>query len=215
MSMCNLSLRWQRYALRFSACDYAVNFLCALFQPSFISTNGTGFALWASRNPGQADFVSFSRGNAVNVSSDFLARACVHARVRGDVVSRKREIYARNVTGIRRPAIFGKTPVKLHIFTLTMQKFGQFRAPVHHDMALTSRTIMPERKPEDVNGVKSFSLYNICHNCSSRRQFVLTTRCICNFFSYGGIHFRIFEIHIYVYMYSRLKTIFYWESFSF
>lgn len=73
-------------------------------------------------------------------------------------MSRKREIYARNVTGLRRPAIFGRAPVKLHAFTLTMREFGRFRAPVHHGMHSDVSRDYARAKAEDVNGVKSVFL---------------------------------------------------------
>jgi hypothetical protein len=130
---------------------------CTLFQPSFIPTYGTKFALWASRNPGQADFASFDQGNAVNVSRRFFGP--------WNVLSREREIYARNVTGIRWPTdIFGRSGVKLHVFTLTMQNFARFRAVIRHTVPLTFLVIMPERKPRTwmacVNPVLHYCNYN-------------------------------------------------------
>lgn len=73
IDICNLFLRDSYTRCAF---PYAIKrrIFCTLFQPSLISTNGARFALWASRNPGQADFASFGRGNAVNVPGDFLAR---------------------------------------------------------------------------------------------------------------------------------------------
>lgn len=93
--------------------DYAVNFP-ALFQPSFIRerTNGINFALCADPESGSGGFCEL-RAKETRLTLPAIFR----------VMSRKREIYARNVTGISGVrAIFGRRSAKLHVFTVNYAK---------------------------------------------------------------------------------------------
>lgn len=116
----------------------------ALFQPSLISMErNTVCLLYGRAESGSNGFRKFrSRGNAVNVPSDFSAR---------DVAS---EIYARNVTGIRWP-IFDRLPGEVaHIYG----NYAKVRAISGARTSWRGSDISRDytgMKAEDVNSVKS------------------------------------------------------------